>query len=176
MKNGYRFQKLLLMLFIVGLATVFASASFAKGTFVKLDAEGKELPDDAAKWAIVLEKDSGLYWEVKTDDDSIHSNKLMFTYQDVGEKFIAKLNEAKFGGFSDWRLPSTGELSLLKARKKNDEARIDLNYFPHTMPSRYMSHGWCGSRSEYQEESIKFGKQKKKGAKYVMAFRGQPLE
>jgi len=176
MKNENRISNLIIMLFVLGLSIAFSSVSFAGGSFVKLDAEGKELPVDAAKWAIVLEKDTGWYWEVKTDDDSIHSNKLTFTYEEVEEKFIAKLNEAKFGGFSDWRLPSTGELSLLKARKKNDEARIDLTYFPHTMPSRYMSHGWCGSRSEYQEESIKFGKQSKKGAKYVMAFRGQPLE
>ena len=171
-----RFQRLLFVLFVVGLTTAFASLSFAGGTFVKLDAEGKELPADAKEWAIVFEKNEGMYWEVKKDDDSIHSKKDLYLYTEVEEKFLSKLNEAKFGGFSDWRLPTTDELSVLKMRKKNDEARIDLNYFPHTVPARYLSVGWCGSKSEYQEESLKFGKQKLKGAKHVMATRGKPLE
>ena len=142
-----------------------------------MDAQSNELSDDAKEWAIVFDTKYGLYWEVKSMGKSIHSNEDTYTFTNVGDNFLAKINADKFGGYSDWRLPTTGELAALKKRKKDSpEALIDLQYFPGTLPSKYMSQGWCGSRSEYQEESVKFGKQKVKGAKYVRAVRGQPLE
>lgn len=173
---GFRFQKIWLLLFVVVFAAVANDAAAAGKNFVKLDSQGQELPADAAEWAIVLETGSGMYWEIKTTDDSIHSNKAAYNFAEVEEKFISKLNEENFGGFSDWRLPTTSEMPIIRQRKKNAEAQVDLNYFPNTIPSKYMTQGWCGSRSEYQEESFKFGKQKIKGVRYVMAVRGQPLE
>jgi hypothetical protein len=143
--------------------------------FKKMDAQGKELPDDAAQWDITLDKGTGLYWEVKKEDESIHSNKSVYKFNKSKVEFLAKLNEEKFGGFSDWRLPDVDELTGIK--KKGKEAPfIDLNYFPHTVPSRYMSMEWCGSKSEYQPASVKFGKTRSKGGKYVRAVRGKDLE
>lgn len=158
------------------LCFVFLSVSPAiAGSFKKMDSQGKELPDEADQWAIVLEPSSGLYWEVKTDDESIHSNKGLYSWVSSQEELIATLNKEKFGGFSDWRLPTTDELNGIK--KKNEQAPlIDHNYFPNTMPSRYMSMGWCGSKSEYQAESVKFGEEKIQGGKYVMATRGKTLD
>lgn len=148
----------------------------ASARLKKMDGQGNELPDDAREWAIVFDTESELYWEVKSADNSIHSKDDTYTYEGVKEAFVAKINAENFGGHSDWRLPSTGELAGLKVKKKNSpEALIDLQYFPETQASRYMSHGWCGSRSEYQEESVKFGKQKTDD-KYVRAVRGKPLE
>jgi len=151
------------------------SAAGAEERFKKLDAQGMELPDEAASWAMVLDSKWGMYWEVKTLDDSIHSNSAIYSYKDAKEKFIARLNAEKFGGFDDWRLPTSSELALLK-KKSGDDVNIDLRYFPNTQPSRYMSQGRCVSNPGWREESVKFGKTRIKGGKYVRAFRGMPLE
>ena len=159
------------------LCCLVITTAAASERFKKMDAQSNELPDDAKEWAIVFDTQYGLYWEVKRADKSIHSKEDTYTYSNVNDNFVAKINEENFGGYSDWRLPATDELALLKKRKKNSpEALIDLQYFPETLPARYMSHGWCGSKSEYQEENVKFGKQKIKGVKYVRAVRGKPLE
>ena len=161
-----------LMLCFLAITTASASERFQK-----MDAQGNALPDDAKEWAIVFDSKYGLYWEVKSAEKSIHSNADTYTFEGVEEDFFAKINAEKFGGHSDWRLPTTGELAGIRVRKKDSpDAHIDLQYFPATLPSRYMSQGWCGSKSVYQEESVKFGKQKVKGAKYVRAVRGKPLE
>lgn len=156
---------------------VAITAVTASGRFIKLDGQGNELADDAKEWAMVFDSQNDLYWEVKSADDSIHSNNATFTYEMVKDNFVAKVNESNFGGYSDWRLPTTQELASLKVRKKDSsEALVDLAYFPAAMPARYMSMGWCGSRSEYQEESVKFGNEKCEGGKYVRLVRGKPLE
>jgi hypothetical protein len=175
MKVTGRIQLLLLIFFAVFFC--FVTSASASERYKKIDAQGKELPDDAKEWAIVYDTKFDLYWEVKSADDSIHSNKDTYTFTNVEENFLAKINDERLGGHADWRLPTTDELATIRVRKKNSpEALVDLNFFPQTLPSRYMSQGWCGSRSEYQEESIKFGKEKVKGVKYVRAVRGQPLE
>ena len=91
-----------------------------------MDAQGNELPDDAKEWAIVFDVKYGLYWEVKSAEQSVHSNEDTYTFEGVGEDFLAKINADKFGGHSDWRLPTTGELAGLKVRKKDSpEALIE---------------------------------------------------
>lgn len=162
-----------------GLAVLLLAASTvaAADRFTKMDGQGQALPDDAKEWAMVFDAEYGLYWEVKSADGSIHAKERAYTFAAAKEIFVAEVNAEKLGGYNDWRLPATSELGLLKIKKeKSAEALIDLQYFPETMPARYMSLGWCGSKSEYQEESVKFGKLKVKGGKYVMAVRGKPLE
>ena len=153
-----------------------ATATMAGERFVKLDAQGRELPDDAQSWAMVHDTMYKMYWEVKTPDDSIHSNTAIYTYKDAKEKFIAQLNAEKFGGFDDWRIPTSGELGLLRTKEAENGVRIDLAYFPNTQPAKYMSQGRCVSNPGYREENIKFGKKRTKGGIYVRAFRGAPLD
>ena len=49
---------------------------------------------------------------MKTNDDSIHDRNDAYTWNDAGN-FIAALNDARFGGYTDWRMPSIQELSFL---------------------------------------------------------------
>lgn len=162
--------KCFLMLLI---CIAIATPAVAGERFVKMDAQGNELADDAANWVMVKDQKEGLYWEVKMADDSIHAKQQTTKYANAEEEFISKLNTAAFGGFSDWRLPSTDELNALVV--KGETPAIDVSYFPNTMPSRYISLGWCGSKSAPQEESVKFGKEPSEGGKYVRAVRGKPL-
>jgi hypothetical protein len=48
-------------------------------SFSKLDAQANELPYSATEWTMVRDNVTGLIWEVKTDDGSIHDkdNKYM---------------------------------------------------------------------------------------------------
>jgi len=41
-------------------------------SYTKLDANGNDLPDEATEWVMVRDNVTGLIWESKTDDNSIH--------------------------------------------------------------------------------------------------------
>jgi len=166
---------LLLFLVVVAMPITVVSAGVDE-RFRKIDTQGNEVTDDAATWAMVLDTKTGFYWEVKTVDESIHSNSAKYSYIAADKEFLGELNKSSFGGFSDWRIPTEDEIYELKKKKKGGEAAINLYYFPNTIPSKYMAHGWCGSKSEYQESSVKFGKQRIKGAKYVRAVHGKSLD
>ena len=48
-------------------------------SYTKLDASGNALPDDAPwPWAMVQDNVTGLIWEVKTNDGSIHDKDHMY--------------------------------------------------------------------------------------------------
>ncbi len=118
-------------------------------SYTKLDDTGSDLSDTATVWSMVRDNVTGLVWEVKTDDDSIHDKDNTFTWCDSNpdtnggnagtcgdgtdsEDFIRSLNDANFGGHDDWRMPTVEELStLLNAHRQNPS--IDVNYFPHTI-------------------------------------------
>ncbi len=123
--------------------------------FVKLDSQGQELSPDAEQWAVVRDKTSGLAWEVKTTDGSIHDRDMTFDWQGAQQGFIAELNSTKFGGFSDWRLPTTDELRTI--RVKGAEPFINQDLFPNTVSTGYLSWRKCGSGEVY-DERVKFGK------------------
>ncbi|MCK4814570.1 DUF1566 domain-containing protein, partial [bacterium] len=124
-------------------------------SYTKLDANGNALSDDATEWVTVRDNVTGLIWEVKTDDGSIHDKDNVYTWYDNNpetnggnagtagdetdtEDFIAALNAASFGGFSDWRLPTVKDLSSIVNSRTYNPA-INTDYFPNTVSSNYWS-------------------------------------
>jgi len=108
--------------------------------YTKLDANGKELSDSVTSWAMVKDNVTGLVWENKTDDGGTHDKDDTYTWQNAQDVFIARLNSERFGGYSDWRLPTVPALStLVHADKPNSGPTIDTAYFQHTMPTDYWS-------------------------------------
>ncbi|MDW7771501.1 MAG: DUF1566 domain-containing protein [Desulfobulbaceae bacterium] len=168
----YRSIKIFVLMVVFFAAACPAQAdgiSPSGAQFVKLDSNGQRLPGDAAEWAMVLDSATGLIWEVKTTDGSIHDMQAGYDWEGAHDVFLARLNTMKFGGFSDWRLPTTEELRTL--RVDGGEPNINRDFFPHTVPSSYMSWRKCGS-GEIFDEQIKFGKiRSKKTNRHVRAVR-----
>jgi hypothetical protein len=106
--------------------------------FTKLDADGRDLGSSATDWAMVRDNITGLIWEVKTDDGGVHDKDTTFTWHAAQDNFFAQLNADNFGGYSDWRLPTTKELAMLMHKDKSRPA-IDTNFFPYTMSDTYWS-------------------------------------
>ena len=132
-------------------------------SYTKLDANGKDLPDAAKSWVMVRDNVTGLIWEVKQNRDGVphyddpHDADNGYTWYDDDSKtnggepgtpgegtdtkdFIKKLNNAGFGGYSDWRMPTFKELDSLTDLGRRSYA-IDPAYFPVDCPggNRYWS-------------------------------------
>ena len=152
-----RYGQFFLCLFFLcmSVSAVMSQEQSTEVGFVKLDDQGQQLPMNAEQWAMVGDKASGLVWEVKTTDGSIHDRDKTFSWDDAQESFLAELNSNKFGGFSDWRLPTTDELRTI--RVKGAEPYINQTLFPNTVSTGYLSWRKCGNGDIY-DERVKFGK------------------
>ncbi|HNC04518.1 MAG TPA: hypothetical protein PLY05_14335, partial [Agitococcus sp.] len=51
-----------------------------KAEYTKISATGKELPDSATEWNCVLDKQTGLMWEKKTDDDGLRDKDHRYSW------------------------------------------------------------------------------------------------
>ncbi len=145
----------LLFFFGVSLQSASGQEQLTGTGFVKLDGQGQELPFEAEQWVMVRDRATGLVWEVKTTDGTIHDWERTFDWAGARETFLSELNTNKFGGFSDWRLPTTDELRSI--RVKGAEPFINQAFFPNTESTGYMSWRQCGNGDIY-DERVKFGK------------------
>ena len=164
-------------------------------SYTKLDSIGKTLPNSAAEWSMVRDNVTGLIWENKTEDGTIHDKKNTYVWYDPTnpnpgtprsgmdtQYFIDFLNNARFGGFADWRMPTVKELGTLISYNIPGQ-NVDINYFPNTNMSQ-MSYYW--SSTSYAGHtgyawSVDFGYghddyHGKYNSKYVRAVRGGQAE
>ncbi|MFM7736560.1 MAG: DUF1566 domain-containing protein [Alphaproteobacteria bacterium] len=85
---------------------------------------------------IVRDVRTGLSWERKSDDGSIHDRDNTYTWgQTVSpyamtgtavQTFLATLNRSPcFGGYCDWRIPNRRELETLISLDADDPATVD---------------------------------------------------
>jgi len=110
-------------------------------SYTKLGQNGVSLPDTTTQtddWLMTRDNVTGLIWEIKTDDVTIHDKDNTYTWYDSTEDFINALNAENFGGFSDWRMPTVKELSSL-VNSGTYYPTIDNTWFPHTMSTLYWS-------------------------------------
>jgi len=140
-------------------------------SYTKLDAAGKDLPDSATSWVMVRDNNTGLIWEMKTSKDGVknyadpHDADNTYTWYDPNpatnggnagtagngtdtQDFIDALNTAKFGGYSDWRMPSIEELRSIVDYSYPGPI-INKNYFPNTIFFYYWSSSSEASTSYY---------------------------
>lgn len=171
-------------------------------SYAKLDSNGNSLPDSAASWSMVKDNVTGLVWEVKTNKDGVqnyadpHDADNTYTWYDSNpatnggnagtpgdgadtETFIKALNDAKFGGFSDWRMPADKELAYITDYSvPYPGPTIDTKYFPNTIAASYWS---SDTLTNYTDNAwlVHFDHSYvhayyKSNANYVMAVRGGP--
>lgn len=130
-------------------------------SYTKLDKNGNPLPDSARFWTMVKDNVTGLIWEVKQNMDGVlnyanpHDADNTYTWYDSNpntnggkagsenaerdtESFLSALNTAKFGGYSDWRLPTVKELIFLVNHDSFVPA-INSHYFPNIKTGQYWS-------------------------------------
>jgi len=120
-------------------------------SYTKLDSNGNALPDSASSWAMVKDNVTGLIWENKTDDGSIHDKDNTYTYSTTTDLhsgtagFIYSLNFNKFGGFSDWRIPTLEELgSIANYNIQHVGPAINTMYFQNIASGLYWSSNPAG--------------------------------
>lgn len=58
----------------------------------------------------ITDNNTGLQWEKKSDDGTIHDKDNTYTWEDAFAVHVATLNIEKFAGYTDWRLPNLKEL------------------------------------------------------------------
>ena len=120
------------------------------------------------------------------DEGSVHDKDNTYTWQDSQDVFIESLNITRFGGYSDWRLPTNKELAGIINHEIFNPA-IDLNYFPNTQPNQFWTSttladgpspgtGWYAVWlvNFYDGRAGEWGIEVKK--KYVRAVRGAKFE
>lgn len=122
-------------------------------SYTKLDASGNSLPDNATLWTMTKDNVTGLVWEAKTDDGSIHDKDNTYTWCDTNPAtnggdagtcgvgtdttdFIDNLNAAIYGGHDDWRIPTIKELATI-VNSEIYNPSINNTFFPNTASSNY---------------------------------------
>lgn len=127
--------------------------------YVKLDGAGNELPSSATSWSCVKDKDTGLVWEEKSNDDGLRDKDWRYRHfhnsggyasnvdyngnvlcQNVGSSscdaytYVNALNGSGLCGRNSWRLPLMEELlGLIQLNADGRRPNIDLDYFPETV-------------------------------------------
>ncbi|MCW8924917.1 MAG: DUF1566 domain-containing protein [Xanthomonadales bacterium] len=124
--------------------------------FVKIAPDGRELGAWEGPWSCVLDKHTGLIWEVKSYAEDMHDYQCSFSWFDGytgvaggGSCFtkngksdtrdlVEYTNETKRCGIVGWRLPTEQELgSLLSETPLPGDLLIDRDYFPYVQRGLY---------------------------------------
>ncbi|GAB6093762.1 hypothetical protein JCM14469_00140 [Desulfatiferula olefinivorans] len=135
-------------------------------SFTKIAADGTPLDPASADWAVVRDNVTGLYWEVKTAENTVS----MYNYAN-GYTYAYDL---QLGGFSDWRLPTLTELASI-AHLGTSAPAINTTFFPNTQSKRYWTRSGTGDANQALVLSFQNGVSyvgTKTDALYVRAVRG----
>ncbi|WP_283132350.1 DUF1566 domain-containing protein [Enterovibrio norvegicus] len=146
-----RFIKSILFLIIIAvvvskMSDETPSPEFSR--FMKVSAEGNMLKAWSGPWACIYDTETGLIWEVKRDDESIHDGYWTYSWYDymVGEEnlgdcyfeedrcdtqdIITKTNSEKLCDIQGWRLPTKLEFeSIIIEQDRENKAHTAVDYF-----------------------------------------------
>jgi hypothetical protein len=143
--------------------------------FTRLDSNGNEYSGNedynSEPWACVRDNNTGLIWEVKTDDNGTHSKDATYRwggetaainasaredgwgeFYDDWNSLIEDSNSESLCGLSNWRVPTVSELKSIVSSEgssppTDDHVYVDINYFPNHYSGAY----WTASPSVYDD-------------------------
>jgi hypothetical protein len=176
-------------------------------SYTKLDGSGGDLPLSATSWVMVRDNVTGLTWEMKNSKDGIkdytntHDADNVYTWYDSNtatnggdagtpggtpgdktdtEAVIKDMNDAKYGGYDDWRMPTIKELAyIVKYNIPSPGPTIYATYFSNTPPYVYWSSSsslsWSAKNAwgvDFSSGYVHYGYAKTEGH-YVRAVRGR---
>ncbi|OUL59347.1 DUF1566 domain-containing protein [Pseudoalteromonas ulvae] len=136
----------------------------------KISSQGQPLGPWQGPWACIFDKRQQLFWETKTDDESIHDGNWTYSWFQNGigkenhgdcyfedkrcdtDDLIRRTNQQQLCGQTQWRLPTQAELLALKqTQDRPGQIAITTDYFIH------MKHGDYWSSTHHQPLSGIFG-------------------
>jgi hypothetical protein len=131
--------------------------------YIKIGSDGNIISSWGGPWNCVCDQQTGLLWETKTDDESIHDGYWSYSWFDEhtgvensGDCYfesdrcdtndlIRRMNQEKTCSETGWRLPTHDELSTLIFKdSKPGQPKIDKTVFPHTQRGGY----WTSSSAQ----------------------------
>jgi PKD repeat protein len=120
-------------------------------SFTKIGSNGQVLPSNATQWSCVKDNVTGLMWENKTNDGSLHDISKKFTHLDnpnanqlvSGQQptlaqintvtnsvgFKNTVNSEGLCGATDWRIPESDELLSIADHGISEVERLDIAWF-----------------------------------------------
>lgn len=123
---------------------------------VKVNHQGEELAIWSGPWHCVFDQNTGLLWERKQDDETIHDGYWTYSWFQNGQgvpnygdcyfedercdvdDLIRKANQNKTCGVDDWRLPTSAELmTIVSDQLRPGEPTINKDFFPQTKKGDY---------------------------------------
>jgi hypothetical protein len=130
---------------------------------IKITQQGQTISVWAGPWACVFDKQTGLLWEVKTDNETIHDGYWSYSWFDGlrgkansgdcyfekdgcdTQDLIHRANRENTCGVAGWRLPAPSELlSLVETNPRPGEPTIAKDFFPQTRRGDY----WTGDAEQ----------------------------
>ncbi len=100
----------------------------------------------------ITDKITGLIWEKKSDDDSIHDMNTFYTWTEAFEIHVATLNDMNFAKRHDWRLPNAKELQTIVDYENTDPA-VDPAFNNGCIPGATVLTGSCTPAFGYWSSS-----------------------
>ena len=158
-QNFYQFCPFIIIL-------LWLPASYASERFIALDNQGNPLTspvDNATEWPCVLDRETGLIWEVKSQKPGLHYRLNTYSWfnpdptQNGGlagqpggtdchtqpcdtDAFIRAVNKTGWCDAYDWRLPTREELRSLVSYKINYPGpALNKKAFPKALSQFYWS-------------------------------------
>ncbi len=150
--------------------------------YQKLDAKGRPLDIQQGPWACVLDRQTGLIWENKTDNEGLHYEAATYSWfsaeqgtgrpkagscvgADMGvfacdsSDLLKSARQQQWCGQRGWQIPTHQQLhSLLHDTGFAGNPRIATGFFPNTGRMPYWTADWrLGAQGEVEALQIHFG-------------------